>query len=110
VALAALDAAIGDTEFLPRYAAQVRESRERLYAACRRLGLEFWESAANFVLVRVGEAAPYLAALAERHIHVRDRSRDAVTPGCIRITTGLIEHTDRAIEALESAHAMRTAG
>ena len=109
VALAALDAAIADTEFLPRYAAQVHESRERLYAACRRLGLEFWESAANFVLVRVGEAAPYLAALAGRRIHVRDRSSDAITPGCIRITTGLVEHTDRAIEALESAHAMRTA-
>ncbi len=108
VALAALTAAITDTGFLPAYAAQVRESRERLYAACRRLGLEFWESAANYVLVRVGDAEPYLAALAERRIHVRDRSKDAVTPGCLRITTGLLEHTDRAIDALESVHATRT--
>jgi histidinol-phosphate aminotransferase len=103
VALAALKAAVADTDFLPRYAAEVRESRERLYAACRRLGLRFWESAANYVLVRVGEAEPYLAALAERRIHVRDRSKDAITPGCLRITTGLVAHTDRAIEALEYA-------
>jgi len=108
VALAALKAAIADTEFLPRYAAQVRESREHLYAACRRLGLQFWESAANYVLVRVGEAEPYLAALAERRIHVRDRSKDDITPGCLRITTGMLDHTNRAIEALESVHATRT--
>jgi histidinol-phosphate aminotransferase len=107
IALAALEAAIADTDFLPRYAAAVHESRERLYAACQRLGLEFWRSAANYVLVRVGDAAPYLDALARRRIHVRDRSKDAITPGCLRITTGIVEHTELAIEALESVHAAR---
>jgi histidinol-phosphate aminotransferase len=106
-ALAAVHAALEDAEFLPRYAAQVRESRERLYAACRRLGLGYWPSAANYVLVRVGEAAPFVEALAARGVHVRDRSKDPVTPGCIRITTGIVEHTERAIEALESAVAAR---
>ena len=107
VALAALGAALSDMEFLPRYGAQVHESRERLYAACRRLGLEYWPSAANYVLVRVGEAAPFVAALAARAVHVRDRSKDPVTPGCIRITAGIVEHTDAAIEALESVMAAR---
>ena len=107
VALAALDAALGDAEFLPRYAAQVRESRERIYAACRRLGLQYWPSAANYVLVRVGEAAPFVAALAARKIHVRDRSKDPITPGCIRVTAGIVEHTDAAIDALESVMAAR---
>ena len=102
VALAALAAALEDRAFLPRYAAQVTESRERLYAACRRLGLEYWPSAANYVLVRVGEAAPFVEALAARRIHVRDRSKDAVTPGCIRVTAGMVEHTNAAIEALEA--------
>jgi histidinol-phosphate aminotransferase len=40
VAIAATLAALEDREFLPRYAAQVAESRQRLYAACRRLGLD----------------------------------------------------------------------
>jgi histidinol-phosphate aminotransferase len=110
VALAALGAALGDTEFLPRYAAQVQRSRERLYAGCRRLGFEYWPSAANYVLVRVGEAAPFVMALAARKIHVRDRSKDPVTPGCIRITAGIVEHTDAAIEALESVMAARQGG
>ena len=107
VALAALGAALGDAGFLPRYAAQVQESRERIYAACRRLGLQYWPSAANYVLVRVGDAAPFVAALAARKIHVRDRSKDPVTPGCIRVTAGMVEHTEAAIDALESVMATR---
>ena len=107
VALTALQAALGDRGFLPRYAAQVTESRNRLYAACRRLGLQYWESAANYVMVRVGDTAPFIEALAARKVHVRDRSRDATTPGCIRITAGIVEHTDIAIEALESVVALR---
>lgn len=107
VALAAMHAALQDTEFLPRYAAQVHESRERLYAAFRRLGLEFWPSAANYVMVRVGETAPVLEALAARKIHVRDRSKDPTTPGCIRMTAGILDHTAAAIEALEEVFALR---
>jgi histidinol-phosphate aminotransferase len=103
VAATAVQAALEDTTFLPRYAAQVRESRERLYAACRRLGLEYWESAANFVLVRVGgRVADVVQALDARGVHVRDRSRDPYTPGCVRITAGVVEHTDAAVSALEA--------
>jgi histidinol-phosphate aminotransferase len=102
-AIAATMAALEDREFLPRYAHEVAESRLRLYAACDRLGLEYWKSAANFVLVRVGDAVPlFVEALAARHVHVRDRSKDPATPGCVRITAGVLEHTDAAIEALES--------
>ena len=108
-ALAAVEAALEDTDFLPRYAAEVHESRERLYATCRRLGLRYWESAANYVLVQVGDTAPFVEAMAARKIHVRDRSADPSTPGCIRITAGVLEHTGRAIEALESVVAGRQA-
>jgi histidinol-phosphate aminotransferase len=96
-----MHAALQDTDFLPRYAAQVRESRERLYAAFDRLGYQYWPSAANYVMVRVGETAPIIEALAARKIHVRDRSKDSTTPGCIRMTAGMLEHTDAAIAALE---------
>jgi len=102
VAMTATLAALEDTEFLPRYAAQVAESRTRIYAACRRLGLEHWESAANFVMVRVGtRVTEVVEALAAQGVHVRDRSKDPTTPGCMRVTAGLLEHTDAAIKALE---------
>jgi histidinol-phosphate aminotransferase len=102
IAQTAVQAALDDAEFLPRYAAEVRESRELLYEACRRLGLPYWESAANYGLVRVGETAPFIEALSARKIHVRDRSKDPATPGCDRVTTGVIANTQAAIEALES--------
>jgi len=102
VAITAMQAAIRDRDFLPRYAREVRESKQRLYAACARLGLEHWESSANFVLVRAGDRAPdVVGALAARGVHVRDRSTDPVTAGCVRITAGVVAHTEAAIAALD---------
>lgn len=110
VAIAATLAALEDSAFLPAYAALVEQSRRRLYEACRRLGLEHWDSAANYVMVRAGDAAPaVVAALAARGIHVRDKSKDPYTPGCLRITAGMPEHTDLAIDALTSVLAAGTA-
>lgn len=104
VAIAALQAAIQDTEFLPRYAEQVKESRTQLYDACQRLGLQYWPSEANFVLVRVGDrATEVMQMLAAKGVHVRDRSKDSNSPGCIRITAGIVEHTHAGIQALEAA-------
>ena len=73
-AAAALEAALADRGHVERYVNQVRASRELLYDACARLGVPFWRSAANFVLVRVGDAPGVRAALAARGVHVRDRS------------------------------------
>ena len=109
VAVTAVQAALTDLEFLPTYAAQVAESRERLFRACERLGLKYWNSAANFVLVHVGDPVrKVVEVMAAQGVHVRDRSGDPYTPGCVRITAGMIDHTERAIVALEAALAART--
>jgi histidinol-phosphate aminotransferase len=101
-AAAALRAAIADRARLAWYVDQVRQSRELVYAFCRRAGLAFWESGANFVLMQIGpRSAAVTAALAERGIFVRDRSRDAGCDGCIRMTTGIVDHTTRCLAALE---------
>jgi histidinol-phosphate aminotransferase len=102
VAVTAMQAALTDREFLPRYATEVDESKRRLYTACTQLGLEYWNSSANFVLVRAGRrAADVVAALASRGVHVRDRSGDPITAGCVRITAGVVAHTEAAISALQ---------
>ncbi len=101
-AAAGLRAAIADRARLTWYVDQVERSRDLVYAFCTRIGLTFWESGANFVLVRIGSRSAAVAgALAERGIFVRDRSRDAGCEGCIRITTGIVEHTTRCLAALE---------
>lgn len=103
-AVAGWRAALGDREHLEWYRAQVAESRELLYAACERLALPYWRSAGNFVLMKVersGEPADIVRAFAERGILVRDRSRDPGCAGCIRITAGIVRHTEAAVELLE---------
>jgi histidinol-phosphate aminotransferase len=101
-AAVALPAALNDREHLDRYLRDVRASREFLYAALDRLGVEYWRSDANFVLARFGDrTATLVTALRERRIYVRDRSAAPGCAGCVRITTGVLHHTVRAVEAIE---------
>ena len=66
-----------------------------------RLGISYWESSANFVLARFErDSATLVRELSERGVHVRDRSRDAGCAGCLRITAGVVEHTQAFIAAL----------
>jgi histidinol-phosphate aminotransferase len=104
LAATVLAAALDDQAHVDWYRRQVRESRELLYAACDRLGLKYWRSEANFVLVRVGtslRARQTVEQLAARRVFVRDRSNQPGCDGCIRITTGVVEHTKTLIAALE---------
>jgi histidinol-phosphate aminotransferase len=101
IAATALSAALADQEYVRWYRQQVEQSRALVYDACDRWGLHYWPSQANFVLVRVGDAAAIVEALAGRRIFVRDRSAQPGCAGCIRITTGIVEHTTACLEALE---------
>jgi len=101
-AVVALQAALGDSSFVTDYLRQVEESKTLLYAACDRLKLRYWRSHANIVLVRVGESAATLVdGAAARGIYFRDRSAEPGCAGCIRVGTGVVEHTRRAIAVLE---------
>lgn len=101
-ARAAMLAAVEDTEYVEWYRGQVAESKARLYALCDRLGLHYWRSEANFVLVRVGERASWLVReMAARGVAIRDRSTQPGCDGCIRFTTGVVEHTGRGLALME---------
>lgn len=108
VAVAALGAALTDTEFRSWYVAQATESKALLYAALDGLGLRYWKSAANFVLIDGGERARGLVdGMIARGVFVRDRTKDPSCPNCFRLTTGVVDHTRKAIEALEAVCAAR---
>ncbi len=97
-----LAAALDDRRYVEDYAAQVAESRRLIYEMCGRLQLEHWPSAANFVLVRIGDrAAALVTALGRRGIFVRDRSREPGCAGCVRVTAGIVEHTKACVAAIE---------
>ena len=108
VAVQALRAALTDREFRPWYVAQVTESKRQLYDVLDRVGLKYWESAANFVLVDGGARAKELVGgMAAHGVLVRDRTNDPYCLNCFRITVGLVEHTRKAVEALEALCARR---
>jgi histidinol-phosphate aminotransferase len=101
-ATAALPAALADRQHVGQYVDEARQSREILYAACDRAGIGYWKSAANFVLLRAGDAAPrLLEAFAARGIAVRDRTAALGAGGCIRVTAGRVADTRRVAETIE---------
>ena len=106
LALACLPEAIADQGYIQQYVGEVLAGRARLERSLQECGVQFWPSAANFVLARVGSTAEDSAAFVEhmrrRGILVRDRSSDHGCVGCVRITLGPREHTDRLLEALTS--------
>src|SRR5579872_644195 len=103
-AVVAVQAALADLDHLHGYLRQVEESKALLYAACDRLGLRYWPSRSNFVLVCAGDRTRALVAgAAARGVYIRDRSTEPGCTGCIRIGSGIVDHTRRAIAAIEEA-------
>jgi histidinol-phosphate aminotransferase len=98
----ALPAAFDDVEYYEWYLDQVRQSKALLIGLLDRRRVKYWPSAANFLLVRFGpDLDRVINGLAARGIAIRDRSGDPGCAGCARITTGVLEHTRRCVEALE---------
>jgi histidinol-phosphate aminotransferase len=101
-AVAAIQAALQDLDHLDGYLRQVAESKALLYAACDRLGIKYWKSLANFVLVCAGDRTDAIVKGAfDKRIYLRDRSTEPGCAGCLRMATGMVEHTRRAIAVME---------
>ncbi len=107
-AVRALEAALDDRAYVEWYVTEAARSRERIYDFCRRHRLEFWPSDGNFVLFRLGaRVGAVVTALAARGILIRDKSAAPECQGCVRITAGVVAHTERALAALEEILASR---
>jgi histidinol-phosphate aminotransferase len=92
-------AAIRDPGYFRKYAAEVVRARALFCRELDSLGLKFFPSDANFVLVDFGSAAAAVRKLLSEHdILVRDRSYEI--PGCVRITVGTVEQTRKLIQVL----------
>lgn len=100
LAAAAARVAIGDREYISSYVREVLAARALLYEGLQQLGVPFYRSEGNFVLMRFGaRAAEIRAALARAGVLVRDRSHELA--GCVRVTVGTREQTTRFLAELE---------
>lgn len=104
VALACLPAALADERYLSWYVDQVTSGRERVMAGLRELGVDTWESAANFVLMNIGVKHKELCdAMRAKGVLLRDRSSDPGCDGFVRMTVGVEEHVTRGLAALRES-------
>ena len=75
LALACVEEALADQAFVREHVAQVKQGREQLAQLFQELGLRFWPSQTNFVLVRVGASTQvFVESMQRRGILVRDSS------------------------------------
>ena len=96
--LAALAActAVDDREYLSHYVEEVLAARDVLYGELDRLGVGYFRSEGNFVLMRLGDCAGEICeGLRAAGVLVRDRSYEL--PGCVRVTVGTREQVARFI-------------
>jgi len=97
-ALAALD----DREFTEKCARENRAGMRRLEEGFRALGLEFVPSAANFILVKVGDGPAVFGALQRRGVIVRPL-KPYDLPEWVRITVGTAPQNERLLKELAAA-------
>ncbi len=104
VALDCLSVAIEDEAYLAWYVDQVKTGRERMMAGLAELGVPFFPSEANFVLMKIGPKHKELVEAMRKHgVLLRDRSADPGCNGYVRITIGVEDHVTRGLEALKAS-------
>jgi histidinol-phosphate aminotransferase len=103
VALDCLPVALGDEQYVTWYSEQVRVGRKRLMDGLGKLGVPFFPSHANFVLMNIGPKHKELVqAMRASGVLLRDRSTDPGCDGFVRITIGVEEHVTQGLAALET--------
>jgi histidinol-phosphate aminotransferase len=103
VALTALAAALEDTAYIDWYVAQIKQARAAFLNALDTIGLQYWPTEANFVLVNIGPShRDFVTAMRVQGILVRDRSADPGCDGLVRVTIGTPDQMRSAVTAIQS--------
>lgn len=101
IALDCLPVALEDDAYVRWYADQVATGRERTMAGVREIGIGYFPSHANFILMKIGPKHAELCEAMRAHgVLLRDRSTDPGCEGYVRITIGIEDHVTRGLAAL----------
>ncbi|HWF39770.1 MAG TPA: aminotransferase class I/II-fold pyridoxal phosphate-dependent enzyme [Candidatus Acidoferrales bacterium] len=102
-ALVAAEAAMRDRAFIARTVREVKAGRAQLEKGLARLGIRYFPSGGNFILVYFGDRAKKIvSALDRKGILLRDRSSDFSGEGYVRITIGTPAQIARLLRFLEA--------
>lgn len=104
LALDCLPVALADDAYVAWYAEQVNRGRARMMDGLREMGVGYFPSHANFVLMKIGvKHAELVKAMRAHDVLLRDRSTDPGCDGFVRITIGVEEHVTRGLTALRES-------
>src|SRR3989344_466597 len=93
--------ALKDSTYIKNYVKEINKSKKLLCRELFNLGIQFYKTYTNFVLLKIGsQAAIFCDKLKELGILVRNRSSDQLLQGCVRITLGTVKQTRQLIIAL----------
>lgn len=103
--LSAVDFLLDHLSGLDEQAALIRRERGRLLAALRAMaGVAAFDSAANFILLRVADAERVFAGLKAQGILIKNVSRmHPLLAGCLRTTVGTAAENDAFLAALKAS-------
>ena len=101
VAVKCAFAALDDYDYVKSYVKEVNQNKIRLYNELEKLKIKYCKSDANFLLIDAGDKCyDYYEKLKQRGILVRNRTKDPLLKGCVRITVGTNKQTEKLIKAL----------
>ncbi|MDY0059973.1 MAG: histidinol-phosphate transaminase [Myxococcota bacterium] len=101
----AATAALGDSDYLQAYLAEVAAAKEILVRALLERGIEARNTSANWILARVQEPERFCAALAEEGVYIRNRSSFPQLNGYVRISLGTRAQLPEILTRLDQARA-----
>ncbi len=100
LAAMAAQVAVQDSGFITRYVTEVLAARELVFVGLEKLGIPYYDSDGNFVLMRIGTRAVEVRdKLRDAGVLVRDRSYEIA--GCVRVTVGTRDQMRRFLSELE---------
>ncbi len=103
--LAAADLMLEHMSILDSQAASLRSERAKLLGQLQGMpGVRAFESAANFILFRVKDAATVFAGLKQRGVLIKNLAGShALLEGCLRVTVGTAAENETFVKALRAS-------
>jgi histidinol-phosphate aminotransferase len=100
-ALAAAEAAVGDSKTMKLYVKNIRRTREWFEKELRKLGVKTYPSAGNFLLTDFGSGGSEMCAqLLAEGVLLRDRAKD-IGPGLVRVSIGTQKEMERLLNLIK---------
>ncbi len=97
-------AALGDQEFIDQTVSVVQEGRKYLYQHLDRLGVHYWKSQGNFILIRPNiSPSDFENRMLTEGVMVRPVGGFGA-PDCVRVTVGIQEANEAFVAALETIY------